>query len=114
MLKIFIKSLKGSQTLNKQHLALACPVPLAKQPQAQYWGQPASVQRLGSPRCLQAQDKWQLSADHFVAHTRCPWARHREQVTLAYTRDISQRPQNQHTQWRTSDHIRALLNHLHK
>lgn len=35
MLQTFLKPLKGSQTPNKQHLALACSVPLAKEAQRQ-------------------------------------------------------------------------------
>ena len=34
MLQTFLKPLKGPQTPNKQWLALACPLPLAKQPLA--------------------------------------------------------------------------------
>ena len=69
VLWIFLKSLKGSQISNKQHLVLACPVPLRKWPQGWHSWQLGSVHSLASPRCLQAQHKQQPSADHSVAHT---------------------------------------------
>ena len=61
--------LKGPQTTNKQHLALVCPISLAKQPQTKCQWQWASVCTMASPRDLKAQNKCQSCEDYFVV----PW-----------------------------------------
>ena len=70
LLRTFLKSLKDSQTQNKQQLASACPVPLTKWPQTQHKQQLVSTCSVTSIRWSQAWHMLRLVLAWNIAQVR--------------------------------------------